>query len=60
MLINSNDDKSLPCVEKLAFDSKKDAETSALVAKYQHGTSLKAYKCQYCGLWHMSSGYTDS
>ncbi|MBP7820806.1 hypothetical protein KA025_01100 [Candidatus Saccharibacteria bacterium] len=53
---NNNDDESLPCAEKLAFDTKKAAETSALVAKYQHGTLLKTYKCRHCGLWHLASG----
>lgn len=60
MSTNNNEDQLYPCSEKLAFDTKKEAETSALVAKFQHGASLKAYKCRYCGLWHMSSGYTDS
>lgn len=50
---------ALPCVEKLVFDTKKQAETAATVANYQHGINLKAYVCKYCGLWHLSSNYSD-
>lgn len=49
------DDRSLVCVNKLAFDSKKQAMTAANVAYFQHGILLKAYVCQECGLWHLSS-----
>jgi len=51
--------ESLPCVDKLAFDTKKAAEATAVVADYQHGTKLKAYVCRYCGLWHLASLYTE-
>jgi len=43
------------CNEKLAFNTKKEAEASAVVANYQHGTKLKVYKCKDCGLWHLAS-----
>lgn len=46
---------SLPCGGKLVFDSKDSAEATALAADWQHGNKLKAYKCQHCGLWHLSS-----
>ena len=45
----------LPCSDKLAFDSKKEADTAALVAKTQHDIKLKSYLCPYCSLWHLSS-----
>ena len=45
----------LSCWEKLAFDTKKQAEASAVVAKYQHGTKLQPYLCKDCGLWHLTS-----
>jgi len=45
----------LACAEKLAFDTQKQAQTAATVAAYQHGTSLKAYRCTHCNLWHLSS-----
>ena len=45
----------LPCVDKLSFDSLNDAQSSAVVADWRHGTKLKAYRCQHCGLWHLSS-----
>ncbi|HUD03571.1 MAG TPA: hypothetical protein VMR51_02170 [Patescibacteria group bacterium] len=47
--------KTTNCQEKLAFDTKKQAEMSAVVAEYQHGTKLKVYKCKNCGLWHLAS-----
>lgn len=49
------DEPSLPCAEKLAFDTKTDAEASAIVADWQRGVSLKAYICKYCHLWHLAS-----
>ena len=50
---------TLPCSEKLVFDTKKDAETTANVAHYRYGGKLKAYKCRYCDLWHLASDYGD-
>jgi len=50
-----NDDLVLPCDEKIAFDSKKAAQTAATVAEYQHGVKLKPYKCSHCNLWHLAS-----
>ena len=47
--------KIFPCVDKLVFDTKKEAETSAIVADWQRGVELKAYKCRPCHLWHLSS-----
>lgn len=45
----------LPCNDKIVFDTKKAAQTAATVAKFQHGTQLKPYKCKHCGLWHLAS-----
>jgi hypothetical protein len=47
------------CEEKLAFDTKKAANASAVVAEYQHGTKLKIYKCPTCGLWHLASDFGE-
>lgn len=47
------------CLEKMSFDNKKEAEHTALVAKHQHGSKLKPYKCRNCQLWHLSSDYTS-
>lgn len=52
-------DAILPCTDKLAFDTKKAADASAVVADYQHGTKLKSYMCKHCGLWHLASRYDD-
>lgn len=43
------------CQDKLAFDTKEQAEGAAVYAQYQHGTKLKAYRCAECGLWHLTS-----
>ncbi len=51
------DTTSLPCVEKLAFDTKKQAEAAATVADYQRDVQLAPYKCQYCSLWHLKTVY---
>lgn len=51
------DQKPLPCSEKLAFDTRKAAEAAATVAEYQHGTKLKPYVCRHCGLWHLASSF---
>lgn len=50
-----DEDSALPCAEKMVFDSKKEAEAVALAADWQHGASLKAYRCRHCNLWHLSS-----
>lgn len=50
----------IPCVDKLAFDTKKQAQDAANVAAFQRGTKLKVYKCRHCELWHLSSKYEDN
>lgn len=55
----SQEAEDLPCIDKLAFDTKKQAETAAVVADYQHGTKLRAYQCRYCKLWHLASFYAE-
>jgi hypothetical protein len=45
----------LPCTEKLAFDTERQAATAANVADYQHGAHVRPYVCRYCGLWHLAS-----
>lgn len=51
------EEQTKTCKEKLAFETKKAANASAVVAKYQHGTKLKIYKCKTCGLWHLASDF---
>ncbi|HTE57773.1 MAG TPA: hypothetical protein VK694_03430 [Verrucomicrobiae bacterium] len=51
---------SLPCADKLAFDTKEQAEATATVTEWQHGTRVRVYHCQHCSLWHLSStNFTD-
>ncbi len=47
--------ETLPCVDKLVFDTRRQANAAAQTAEYQHGTKLKTYLCRYCELWHLSS-----
>jgi hypothetical protein len=54
-VVFETDENPLPCADKLAFDTQKQAQAAAVVAEYQHGTKLKTYRCKHCGLWHLSS-----
>jgi hypothetical protein len=51
-----NQDQLLPCGDKLVFDTKEQAQATAVVAEHTYGTKLYPYICRYCGLWHLSSG----
>ena len=53
----TDEPQALPCADKLAFDTPRQARAAANVAQYQHGTKLKVYQCRYCHLWHLSSSY---
>jgi hypothetical protein len=55
----SDEPTELPCHEKLAFDTRQQAEVAANVAEYQHGSLLKVYQCRHCRLWHLASNYDD-
>lgn len=50
-----DEDKELPCADKMAFDTIKEAKAAAAVAEHLHGIKLACYLCQYCSLWHLSS-----
>jgi hypothetical protein len=49
------EEDALPCHSKMAFGTKKEAQTAATVAMFQHGTKLTVYRCKYCDLWHLAS-----
>lgn len=53
--MESDNKLTLPCADKLAFDSKKQADAAAAVAKHQHDTNVASYICRHCGLWHLKS-----
>jgi hypothetical protein len=48
------------CVDKMSFDTKKEAENTAVIVEHQRGTKLRVYKCRQCQLWHMASNYGDT
>jgi hypothetical protein len=49
------DEVLLPCSDKIAFDTKEQAETTATTSEYWYGSHPHAYKCRHCHLWHLSS-----
>ncbi len=49
----------LPCADKLAFDTPEAARATATVSEYRYGSVLKAYRCRYCGLYHLSSSSSN-
>ncbi len=49
------EEETLPCSEKLAFDTKEQANAAALVAEHQRNVKLNSYKCKYCHLWHLAT-----
>ena len=53
---DESEPKELPCKDKLVFDTLREAEVAAVVARHQRGVILKAYRCRYCGLYHLASG----
>ena len=49
------DEEKLPCSEKIAFETRVAAETTATTSDYWYGSRPHAYKCHHCHLWHLSS-----
>jgi len=43
----------------MGFNSRKEAQNTAVVAEHQHGSKLKVYKCNKCELWHLSTKYDE-
>ena len=43
--------------DKLPFQSKEEAEAAIIQSKhfYEADSNLKAYKCQQCNFWHITS-----
>lgn len=44
----------LPCKDKLAFDTSKQAQATATVTLYRYGNQMRVYLCRHCDLWHMT------
>lgn len=51
---------SLPCADKLAFDTEREANAIIHTIRYKYGTIVHSYQCRYCSLWHLSSGLRDN
>jgi hypothetical protein len=57
--MNEENKDELPCADKMVFDTRVQAQATATAADWQHGATLKAYKCRYCHLYHLSSQPDD-
>lgn len=51
----NEEDNKLPCDEKMVFETQDEAENLAVAVDWQRGTQLRAYRCRYCHLWHLTS-----
>lgn len=51
----TDENNDLPCADKMVFDTKLQAQAAGTAADWQYGGKLKAYKCRYCHLYHLSS-----
>jgi len=51
----NSETNELPCTDKLAFDTLKQAQAAANVAAFQRGVKVRPYFCRHCDLWHLSS-----
>lgn len=54
-----DEEASLPCVGKMAFDTLKAARATATVSEHHYGGKLKVYKCRYCYLYHLSTNFEE-
>lgn len=52
--------ESLPCDDKLIFDTPEQAAATANVVHYRYGSKVYPYRCSYCDLWHLSSGVNNN
>lgn len=52
--MTDDEEAHLPCADKLAFDTEKEANAK-IVAQLQRNLVLKVYLCRHCKLWHLAS-----
>jgi hypothetical protein len=55
--MESSDENKLPCAEKLAFNTRKEAQGTATVSEWRYGGNLKVYKCRHCHLFHLATDF---
>lgn len=53
--MKDDEENKLPCYEKVSFDTKNEAAAAGLAADWQHGATLRPYKCVHCNLWHLTT-----
>lgn len=56
---SDTEESAMPCADKIAFDTKKQAQATATTAAYQHGSAVQVYLCKHCELWHLASLYKN-
>ncbi|MBL8121906.1 hypothetical protein JNM87_04120 [Candidatus Saccharibacteria bacterium] len=52
---NMVDETKLPCADKLVFETRRAAETTATTSHYWYGSRPHAYRCRFCTHWHLST-----
>jgi hypothetical protein len=53
--VEDTPDNTLPCADKLTFETPEAAKATGTVSEWRYGSKLKVYKCRYCHLYHLSS-----
>lgn len=51
--------ETLPCADKLAFETVEAAQATAMVSEHHYGTKLKVYRCRHCQLYHLATDYNE-
>lgn len=57
---DTGQENALPCADKITYESQSEAVGAAAAVEWQRGTSLKAYVCRYCQLWHLATKTNDT
>jgi hypothetical protein len=57
--MQESNEVKLACADKIAFDTKKQAEATATTSQYWYGSRPHAYRCRHCHLWHLSTATPD-
>lgn len=52
-------DEPLPCADKLAFGTMKEARATATVSEHRYGSKFRVYKCRHCHLYHLATDYNE-
>jgi len=56
---DGTEENPLPCADKLAFDTSKEAQGMATASEWRYGGKLKVYKCRHCRLYHLATEHEE-